>query len=364
MARTPENNPALDALRERVREATAHRTALCLRGGGSKDWYGGAARGDLLDTRSYQGIVAYEPAELVITARCGTPLDTIEAELAERGQMLAFEPPHFAPGATLGGCVAAGLSGPRRHSAGALRDFVLGAVLMDGRGEVLRFGGQVMKNVAGYDVARVLAGSLGILGLILEVSFKVLPKPAREATLRFELDEPSALRALHAWGRTPLPISASAWQDGVLHVRLSGAPAAVEAARAKLGSELLDDAAAVHFWRDLREQKGPFFAPAASGTPLWRIVVPSTAPPLGLPGAQLIEWGGAERWWLTGEGRETMLAAARRVGGHATLFRNGDKAAGTFAPLTAPILAIHQRLKAAFDPGGIFNPGRMYAELG
>jgi glycolate oxidase FAD binding subunit len=353
----------IERFRERILEAGARRTPLCLRGGGSKDWYGGPPRGEVLETGDHQGIVAYEPAELVITARAGTPLVAIEAALAERGQMLAFEPPHFGPEATLGGVVAAGLSGPRRASAGALRDFMLGVVLMNGRGEVLRFGGQVMKNVAGYDVARLLAGSLGILGLILEVSLKVLPRPPLEVTRSLEMDEAAALRALHDWAAGPLPLSASAFHGGVLHVRLSGAAATVRAACAKLGGEAVDEGEANAFWHDLREQRAPFFTPAMRGSPLWRLAVPTIAPPLALQGAHLVEWGGGQRWWLTDADAETVRAAAARAGGHATLFRNGDKTAGVFSPLAAPLLALHGRLKAAFDPAGIFNPGRMVREL-
>jgi glycolate oxidase FAD binding subunit len=361
MVRWPDT--VLESWRQRIQDAGAARTPLRLRGGGSKDFYGAEPRGEILDTRAHRGIVDYEPAELVITARCGTPLAELEAALAGRDQMLAFEPPHFGPEATVGGCVAAGLSGPRRQAAGALRDFVLGVVLMDGRGEVLRFGGRVMKNVAGYDVARLVAGSLGTLGVILEVSLKVLPRPPEEATLRFALDEASALRSLHAWGRKPLPLSASAWHEGVLHVRLSGAAAAVRAARSALGGEQLAEAEARALWEDLGEQRHPFFAPAEDGAPLWRLAVPSTTAPLDLPGAQLVEWGGGQRWWRTSAGVEAVRAAAERGGGHATLFRGGDRTGGVFTPLAAPLRAIHQRLKASFDPAGILNPGRMYPDL-
>ncbi|WP_454722923.1 MULTISPECIES: glycolate oxidase subunit GlcE [Cupriavidus] len=358
----------LDAFRDTIRRATDARAPLRLRGGGSKDFYGQHLQGEVLDTRGYSGIVDYDPPELVITARCGTPLAEIEAALAGRRQMLAFEPPHFGAGATLGGAVAAGLSGPRRQAVGALRDFVLGVQVMDGRGDILNFGGQVMKNVAGYDVSRLMAGSLGTLGLILEVSLKVLPLPFDEATLRFALDEAEALERLNRWGGQPLPVAASAWHDGTLHLRLSGAAAAVRAARERLGGEAVAPDEAAALWHALREQQHPFFAPARAGRALWRIAVPTTAAPLALPGGQLIEWGGGQRWWLGGaDGADgaaeaaTVRAAAGAAGGHATLFRNGDKAAGVFTPLAAPLMAIHQRLKASFDPAGIFNPQRMYA---
>ena len=315
----------------------------------------------MLDTRAYAGIIDYEPTELVITARCGTPLAEIEAALAARNQMLAFEPPHFGPGATVGGVVACALSGPRRASAGAVRDFVLGAVLMDGHGERLAFGGQVMKNVAGYDVSRLLAGSLGTLGLILEVSLKVLPLPLREATLRLDCAEIAALRLLNEWAGKPLPISASCWHDGVLSVRLSGAEAAVSAALQSLGGAVLapDDAAA--FWQSLREQTHAFFAGAGS---LWRLSLPPHASAMILKGRQLIEWGGAQRWLkLDGDadaaGSARIRQAVAAAGGHATLFRGGDKAVGVFHPLAPAVATIHQRLRQAFDPAGIFNPHRM-----
>ena len=351
-----------EQFRQQILAASAAGKPLRLRGGGTKDWDGQQLEGEVLDARAYAGIIDYEPTELVITARCGTPLAEIEAALAARNQMLAFEPPHFGPGATVGGVVASALSGPRRASAGALRDFVLGAVLMDGHGERLAFGGQVMKNVAGYDVSRLLAGSLGTLGLILEVSLKVLPLPLREATLRLPCAEISALRMLNEWAGKPLPISASCWHDGVLSVRLSGAEAAVSAALQSLKGEVLgyDDAAA--FWLAVREQTHDFFAGAGS---LWRLSLPPHASAVILKGRQLIEWGGAQRWLkLDGDadaaGSAHIRQAVAAAGGHATLFRGGDKTVGVFHPLAPAVATIHQRLRQAFDPAGIFNPHRMY----
>ena len=310
------------------------------------------------------GIVAYEPTELVITARCGTPLAELEAALAQYHQMLAFEPPHFGAEATLGGCIAAGLSGPRRASAGSLRDFVLGVRILDGRGRDLSFGGQVMKNVAGYDLSRLIAGSLGTLGLILEASLKVLPRPAAELTLKLEMPEERAIETLNRWAGQPLPISASAWQDGDLALRLSGAASAVRAAAEKLGGEPVDEAQAARFWSAIREHSDPFFDGDA---PLWRLSVPSHAPRIQLPGAQviaqLIEWGGALRWFRTHADAATVRAAASRAGGHATLFRGGDRSAGVFAPLSPELARLHRELKAVFDPAGIFNPGRLYPDF-
>ncbi len=346
--------------RERVREAAAGGRALCLRGGGTKRFLGRPEQGELLDTRDCSGIVNYEPSELVVTVRAGTPLAELEAELATRGQMLAFEPPHFGPGATVGGCVAAGLAGPRRAAVGGVRDFILGARLIEGRGELLRFGGEVMKNVAGYDVSRVLAGSLGTLGLIVDLSLKVLPRPVAEASLRFEMDEAAALHRLNVWGGQPLPISASAWQDGILELRLSGAAAAVDAAMARLGGERVPDAVAEARWHGLREQTAAFFTAAGLPGPLWRLSLPSDALAIELGGAQLVEWGGAQRWLRSDLPPGEIRGRVGALGGHASLFRNGARDGEVFHPLTAPMQALQRNLKNAFDPAGVFNPGRLY----
>lgn len=343
---------------EEFRSRILERKPLRLRGGGSKDFYGGPLSGEVLDTRGHSGIVGYEPTELVITARAGTPLAEINSALATRRQVLACEPPHFGA-ATLGGAVAAGLSGPRRATAGSVRDFVLGVKMMDGEGRELNFGGQVMKNVAGFDVSRLIAGSLGTLGLITEVSLKVLPQPVAEATLRFAMAQAEALDKLNRWAGQPLPIVASCWENGVLTLRLAGARAAVEAAQLKLGA---GETAPDGFWNDLRDQRLPFFAVET----LWRLSVPSLTPRLDLPGEQLIEWGGALRWLSSDAAPETIRAAAAAVGGSATLYRAppGLKAqVGTFAPLSAPLMTLHRNLKVAFDPQGIFNPGRMYPDF-
>jgi glycolate oxidase FAD binding subunit len=351
---------ALTAFAEAIRAAAAGGKRLRLRGGGTKDFYGQSLAGEVLDLRAHAGIVAYEPTELVITARGGTPLTEIEAALAEQRQMLAFEPPHFGEGATIGGVVAAGLSGPRRAAAGAVRDFVLGVRMLDGRGDDLAFGGRVMKNVAGYDVSRLMAGSLGTLGIILEVSLKVLPAPVAEATLKLELPEGRAIDVMNAWAGKPWPISATAYTDGELGVRLSGAAAAVRAARGKLGGEQVDADRAASFWAGIREQSDPFFE---GEEPLWRLAVPSATPPLGLGGRSLIEWNGGLRWLKASADAHAVRDRAGRAGGHATLFRGGDKAVGVFQPLQPAVATIHRRLKAEFDPRGLFNRGRMYADL-
>ncbi len=352
------------AFAERIRAAGARRAPLRLRAGGTKDFYGGPLAGEVLDVGGHSGVVSYEPTELVVTARCGTPLAELEAVLARERQQLAFEPPHFSSAgagrATLGGCIAAGLSGPRRASAGAVRDFMLGVRLLDGRGRDLSFGGQVMKNVAGYDLSRLVAGSLGTLGLLLEVSLKVLPRPPAEVTLALEMPEARAIEQLNRWAGSPLPISATAWRDGELAVRLSGSESAIRSAVAQVGGERMDDGAAARFWEAIREHADPFFA---GDEALWRLSVPSHAPAIDLPGAQLVEWGGALRWFRTGADAARVRDKASHAGGHATLFRGGDRAAGAFAPLPPALARLHRGLKAAFDPEGILNPGRMYPDL-
>src|SRR5687768_9566093 len=342
---------------EAIRDAGARKAPLRIRGGGTKDFYGGPLRGEVLDTRACSGIVDYEPTELVITARAGTPLAEVEAALRERGQMLAFEPPRFASGATLGGAIAAGLSGPRRPYVGAARDFVLGVRLLDGKGTDLRFGGQVMKNVAGYDVSRLVVGSLGTLALLTEISLKVLPAPAVEITLRQDCTQAAALERVNAWAGKPYPLTATCHLGETLFVRLSGAESAVRAALTRLGGEEIADGA--DLWNAVRDQSHAFFqAPT-----LWRLSLKSTAPPLALDAPQLVEWGGALRWIAGDIEPAAIREAAARAGGHATRFRGGDKAAGVFHPLSAPLMKLHTRLKQTFDPHGIFNPGRMYPDF-
>jgi len=369
------NDPALQVLIDRVNAAREAGAQLCIRGGGSKDFYGEAPQGDVLDTRVLEGTSSYEPTELVVTTRCGTSLAELEALLATKGQCLPFEPPHFGDpklaarhrGATVGGMVAAGLSGPSRAAIGSVRDHVLGATMLNGKGEVLSFGGQVMKNVAGYDVSRLLAGALGTLGVILEVSLKVMPMAPATVTLRLEMDQTTALAKLNDWGGQPIPLNASAWWDGNLIVRLRGALAAVQAARARLGGELVEPEFAGPFWEGLRDHTDEFFTAAhkavETGASLWRLSVPQTAPALLLPGELMIEWGGGQRWLCSALPAESVRDAAAKVGGHATLFAAKDKSPGVFAPLQSPLDRIHRELKKSFDPSGIFNPGRLYPGL-
>ena len=349
----------LSCLREQIRAAAAARRALLVRAGGSKDFYGGPLEGELLDVSAWSGISDYQPTELIITARAGTRLIEIEQALAERGQMLACESPQFEGRGTLGGTVAAGLSGPRRAYAGALRDFVLGIEMIDGRAGLLRFGGTVIKNVAGFDVSRLLVGSLGTLGVITEITLKTVPRPRAVCTLRFELVQPRALEAMTLWATRPLPLSATAWHEERLSVRLSGAEAAVRAARESLGGEIVSGAE--RYWEDVREQRLGFLASASE---LWRVSLPAHAPPLPLSGPLLIEGGGSLRWLPGPQEPRALRALAARLGGHATRYRASLKMPeGSFQALPPAMLRLHERLKAAFDPGGIFNRGRLYPQL-
>jgi glycolate oxidase FAD binding subunit len=350
-------HPTLAQLRERVIAAHRERRPLRLRGSGTKDFYAEAPAPttDTLDLRPYRGIIDYEPSELVITARCGTPLSEIESALAEHGQFLAFEPPAFNGDPTIGGVLAAGLSGPRRMYAGAVRDFVLGTTLLNAQGELLRFGGRVMKNVAGFDVSRLLCGSLGILGIIAEVSLKVLPRPRAEETLRFELSAKQSIEAFNRWSAQPLPISAASWCAGIAWLRLSGATAAVRAARERLGGERVDPDRSLQWWDSLRHCTHPIF----NSTTLWRVSVPDTTAPLELAEEPLIDWGGALRWYAHKDVVPRVRALASAAGGSALCWKGSEPTGTRFHPLQPSVAMLHRRLKEQFDPHGIFNPGRL-----
>ena len=384
------NNPVVQALQETVRSAAAQRRTLRLRGGGSKDFYGQRLDGEIVDTRTLAGVQSYEPSELVVTVGAGESLSALETLLAAQNQYLAFEPPHYrwsdaaGSAATVGGMVASGLSGPSRASLGCVRDHVLGVVLINGRGELLRFGGQVIKNVAGYDLSRLMVGALGTLGVLVEVSLKVLPLPPAEATLCFALSQADALSAMNRWRGQPLPLNASCWvrDQGreLLFLRLRGAVAAVEAACTRLlheapssaRAERLESQKAAADWLDCRDQRLPFFQrPSQPGLALWRLSVAPSAPVLDLPGEVLIEWHGGLRWlWAPLSAAPQLRAVAAKAGGHATVFvaEKSELATSnghfdTYTPLSEPLAAIHRQLKAEFDPQGIFNPGRLYPSL-
>ena len=325
-------------------------------GGDTKAFYGRAAPGEPLALAGHGGVVAYDPSELVITARAGTRIAEIEARLAQAGQQLAFEPPIFGPASTLGGVVAAGLSGPRRPFTGAVRDCVLGATILDGRGGVLRFGGQVFKNVAGFDAFRLMAGAQGSLGVILDVSLRVTPKPRCELALAFEMTSEAARAWLTQLMRRPTPLS-GAFHDGArLHLRLSGGDAGVQAMAAELGGE----AEAPEIWNAIRDFRHPAFV---GERPLWRLSLPQTAPTPAVGDLVAWDWAGSLRWTAGDAAPADVWEAAAAAGGHATLWRGAAPGAEVFQPLAPPVLALHQRLKAAFDPAGVLNPGRLYAAL-
>ena len=344
-------------LAAQVQAATRARTPLRIVGGDTKRFLGREVTGAALEVACHRGILRHDPAELVLTARGGTPLAEIEACLAAHGQRLPFEPPHFGAGATLGGTVACGLGGPARAWSGPLRDYVLGVRVLTGDGRVLRFGGEVMKNVAGYDVARLMAGSFGALGVLLDVSFKVLPAPPASRTLARDCDETTALARLAELWRGALPLTGGAWADGRMYLRFEGSPATLDEVGRRLGGEVVADAHA--FWAGLREQTHPFFTGDA---PLWRCTLPPLAPPIDAGSAPLIEWNGQQRWYR-GPAGASMFELAAAAGGHATLFRHAPPGAAVFAALAPPLLRLHQGLKRVFDPAGVLNPGRMYAEL-
>ena len=346
-----------EAIREQVRAAFESGTPLRIEGGGSKRFFGRPPAGERLVVAGHRGIVNHEPSELVLTVRAGTPVREAEAALAEHGQWLPFEPPRHGDASTIGGVVACGLSGPARPWTGAVRDFVLGVRIVNGRGDVLSFGGEVMKNVAGYDVSRLMAGALGTLGVLLDVSFKILPRPACDRTLGFEMSAGDAIRRCTGWARSPLPILGIGHDGERLFVRLAGAEPAVAEAAGRLGGEPEDPPP----WTALRDQRLPFFA--GDDPPLWRLCVPAHTPPLAdAPGATFLDWGGAQRWLRSDVPAPRLRAAAAGAGGHATCFRGGDREQ-PFHPLAAGLDALHGRLKAAFDPAGILNPGRMYRGL-
>lgn len=344
------------SLIQQVQAASTAGTPLRVVGGDSKRFHGRQVDGTTLSIAGHSGIVSYDPAELVITVRAGTPLQEVQERLAAHGQHLPFEPPAFGATATIGGTVAAGIAGPARMLAGPVRDYVLGARLLTGDGRVLRFGGEVMKNVAGYDVSRALAGSLGVLGVLLDVSLKVLPQPTAQTTRVFALSEAQTLQRMTQLNAKALPVSASAWVDGHWYLRLDGTAGTIEQACAQLGGEHLADANA--FWTHLREQR---HAALALPERLWRLTLPATAGPLPIPGVA-IEWNGVQRWYQDLEPQQAR-SLAETAGGFATLFRGASADDDVFAPLAAPLLQLHRNLKRIFDPAGILNPGRMYRDL-
>ena len=338
-----------------VQRAIAEQIPLRIRGSDSKRFLGRDVEGEELDTRSHRGIVTYDPTELVITARAGTPLAELNAALDDADQMLPCEPPLFDGQGTLGGAVASGLSGPRRPWAGSMRDFVLGCRVITGDGDHLRFGGQVMKNVAGYDMSRLLAGSFGTLGVVTEVSLKVLPKPRERRSFALKLGCDDAIRELSSWRKAALPVSGACYVDDKLHVRLEGGRGSVTSAVDRIGGEEIDCA----FWDALRDHRLPFFADTR---PLWRLSLPNATPLMPLPGDALLDWAGAQRWLKSEAPATDIRQLAHAAGGHATCFAPSHERE-PFQPLAAPLLRYQQQLKRRLDPNGVMNPGRLYAGL-
>lgn len=345
-----------EQLQQQVQQAIAAKQTLRISGTGSKNFYGREPVGEALDVSDHQGIINYQPKELVVTARSGTRLADLNAVLAEKGQMLAFEPPAFGAGATIGGTIACGFSGPRRAAAGSARDFVLGTRIINGKGEILRFGGEVMKNVAGYDVSRLMVGAMGTLGVMLDISMKTIPQPFEEITLKRECTYQNAIQRMNELAGIDLPVSATFFDGLTLYIRLSGADLAIEAGEKRIGGERTDNT----IWENVREHRHAFFK---QDKPLWRLSVPSDADYFELPGKQCIEWGGALRWLVSDADPSEVRSIAERAGGSALLFRGGDRQGEVFHPLAVGLQTLHKNLKQSFDPDGIFNPGRMYREF-
>ncbi len=345
-------------LQEIVQKALELESPLRIVGGNTKAFYGRKSEGDILEVSGHRGIVNYEPTELVITVRGATPLAEIEAALAENNQMLGFEPPYFGSQSTLGGTMACGFSGPRRPFAGAIRDFVLGCKLLNGKAEILKFGGEVMKNVAGYDISRLMAGALGTLGVLLEISMKILPKPPTELTLAYEMDFERAVEAMTTWCRQPSPLSALCFDGHRVFARISGNEKTVTSAHARMGGETIS--ANSDFWKSIRDQRHSFFECTAN---LWRLSMAPASPEPSLPGKWFLDWGGAQRWLITDAEPERIFRIAEETGGHGILYRSPDPATDRFQPLPDKLMQLHKNLKQAFDPAGILNPGRMHADL-
>ena len=344
-------------IQQHMRDSFEHGTALAIIGGNSKSFLGPATSAtESISTSTLQGIVSYHPEELFITAQAGTRLSEIEQVLTEKGQQLPFEPPSFSNQATIGGAIASGLSGPGRPWSGAARDFVLGTRLINGKGEWLHFGGEVIKNVAGYDVSRLMCGAFGTLGLLTEISIKVIPLPTSVITLNWSMSKAEALQKIIFIAQRPYPISAASWFDEQLLIRFSGATAATHSAHQQLGGEQTDN----DYWNQLNHQQLSFFQ---RSTPLWRLSLPTATEALALPGDELIDWGGAQRWLSSDADASTLRQITEAVGGHATLFRCADQQADRFTSLPPALLALHRRLKQAFDPKNILNPGRLYQDL-
>jgi glycolate oxidase FAD binding subunit len=347
-------------LKDKVTVARTTGQPLLIQGSNSKSFYGRHCVGEPVDMTACSGVIHYDPTELVITAHAGTSIKEMEETLAREGQMLPFEPPCISETATLGGIVATGLSGPRRPYTGSVRDYILGTRCLTGWGEILKFGGEVMKNVAGYDVSRLMTGAMGTLGIILDVSLKVLPQPKFELALCKTMTITEAMNVMCEFTGKSLCISGAAYQDGLVRFRLSGKQVAVEKAWKSLGMQ--EDRDGLDYWQGLRNHTLDFFN-REKGSNLWRLSVPANTSAMDIQGDLLIDWGGAQRWYYSEQPAEDIWQIAESIGGHATLFRRSNNAKEVFQPLSPVMHKLHQQLKQAFDPDRIMNRGRMYADF-
>ena len=346
-----------EEIASQVQDAYHYKTALQIQAGNTKAFYGRNIRGELLSLAKHTGIVEYEPTELYITARCGTPLHEIEQTIAEQNQILPCEPPHFGSTATIGGMIAAGLAGPRRAFSGNVRDCMLGVEILNGVGQTLRFGGRVMKNVAGYDVSRLMCGALGTLGVLMSVTLRLLPKPTSEQTITLTMDSSSAIQKMNQWANSAMPITATFYDGSQLYIRISGSTSTIDVCSKELGGEIQNNSES--FWKTVKEQTHEFFSIKNS---LWRISLPPNTKTLKINGNYAVEWNGALRWYDTTEDENTIRAQTEQAGGHACLFK-GNVTEQVFHPLPDASMHLHKQLKHVFDPANILNPGKMFAEL-
>lgn len=349
-------------LQQQVEQAYQQKTPLLITAGGSKSFYGNPAEGSSLSVSEHKGIVEYEPDELVITVRAGTPLHEVKEVLRSNGQMLAFEPPAYGDNATIGGTIACGFSGPRRLSAGSARDFMLGCKVLTGKGEVIQFGGRVIKNVAGYDVSRLMVGAMGTLGVLLEISLKVLPTPECEKTIAVGAKVNEAIDVMNARAGQALPLSAACYDGEAVLLRFSSTENGVKHALSQVAGDELQQGA--EFWQELNEHEHFFFS---DELPLWRLSLAPATLHIGLPGGWIFDWGGGLRWLKTDAPPNDIRDAVAAEGGHATLFRQQElwreqMDISVFHPLTPGLMAIHQKMKAAFDPHKILNRNRFYPD--
>jgi len=360
------HNDISQKLIEQINDAVDKKLPLVITGGGSKAFYGNHVEGEIISTAKHTGIIEYQPSELVVTVRSGTLLKDLEAELRANKQMLAFEPPQHSDNTTIGGIIACGLSGPRRVACGSARDFVLGTNIINGRGEKCRFGGQVMKNVAGYDASRLMTGAQGTLGLLLDISLKVLPINEKETSIKIEVELQTAIKNIKHWVKHGLPVSASCFYKNNLYLRLSSTHSAVQKSLDIINKSCSSEKIDHNFWSSIKDQTHEFFSTAAASEEkdLWRFSSVAASSLFDESDDRLIEWNGA-LCWIKSELDLHDLANKNQANATRYPLNSANKKAdeNIFQPLQPGLLKIHQRLKQAFDPEHILNPGRLYSEL-